>query len=197
MLTERLGDLLGQIEIELEAQLQRLLADGVMPDHINGERHVHLIPGIFDLVVRAARRHGIPFVRAGKDISPGLAGIKHFKPVVLQAGILKYMLLQGMTRLNMNTSEQVLTCPNFASYIFTGRLDLILEQVLAKSYDGATEIMVHPGIPEQSLAVDLGNSGLEHYLKLEDRRRELDACIAARPLASHLDICSFRNLAQR
>jgi predicted glycoside hydrolase/deacetylase ChbG (UPF0249 family) len=193
---QRSGDLLVQIEIELEAQLQKLLADGVVPDHINSERHVHLIPGIFDKVILAAKRHGIPFVRAGNDISPSLLSIKHFKPAILSGGLLKFILLQGLTYLNKGKRQQVRYCNNFASYIFTGRLDLILKQVLAKSPEGVTEIMVHPGIPEESLDVNLGNPGLEHYLALEDRRRELNACIEASSLAQQLELCSFRALAQ-
>lgn len=194
---QRSSDLLTQIEFELEAQLQKLLADGVVPDHINSERHVHLIPGIFDKVVLAAKRHGIPFVRAGKDLGPGLVGIEHFKPVVLHGGILKFILLQGLTQLNKDKHQQVRFCDNFASYIFTGRLDLILKQILAKAPEGTTEVMVHPGIPEESLDVNLGNQGLEHYLTLEDRRRELNACIEASSLTQQLDLCSFRTLAQR
>ena len=193
---QRSGDLLAQIEIELEAQIQKLLADGIVPDHINSERHVHLIPGIFDKVIQAAKRHGIPFVRAGNDISPGLLGIEHFKPAILRGGLLKFMLLQGLTYLNREKRQQIRFCDNFASYIFTGRLDLVLERILVDTTQGVTEIMVHPGIPEESLDLDLGNSGLEHYLTLEDRRRELNACIEARSLTQQLIFCSFRTLAK-
>ena len=124
-------------------------------------------------------------------------GIKHFKPAVLHGGILKFILLQGLTQLNKDKHQQVRYCDNFASYIFTGRLDLILKQILAKAPEGTTEVMVHPGIPEESLDVNLGNTGLEHYLTLEDRRRELNACIEARSIAQQLDLCSFQTLAQR
>jgi len=194
---QRRGDLLAQIEIELEAQLQKLLADGVMPDHINSERHVHLIPGIFEIIILAANRHDIPFVRAGNDVSLGFVRIEHFKPVILRGGMLKFVLLQGLTHLNKDKLQQVRSCNNFASYIFTGRLDLVLKQILARVPEGVTEIMVHPGIPEESLNVNLGNPGLEHYLRLEDRRRELNACIEARSLTQGLELCSFRTLAQR
>ena len=194
---QRSGELLTQIEIELEAQLQKLLSDGVTPDHINSERHVHLIPGIFDIVILAAKRHRIPYVRAGNDISLGLLGIKHFKPVFLSGGILKFILLQGLTYINKGKRQQVRFCNNFASYIYTGRLDLVLTQILEKAPEGVTEIMVHPGIPEESLDVILGNPGLEKYLALEDRRRELNACIEARSIAQQLDLRSFQTLAQR
>ena len=194
---QRSGDLLAQIEIELEAQLHKLRDDGVVPDHINSERHVHLIPGIFDKVILAAKQHGIPYVRAGKDLGLGLIGIKHFKPVILSGGILKFVLLQGLTQLNKHKQQQIRFCNNFASYIFTGRLDLVLTKILESAPEGVTEIMVHPGIPEESLNVKLGNPGLEHYLTLEDRRRELNACIEARSIAQQLDLCNFRALAQR
>ena len=199
---QRSSDLLAQIEIELEAQMQRLLTDGVAPDHIDSERQVHFIPGIFELVILAANRHGIPFVRAGNDVSLGFVRIEHFKPVILRGGILKFMLLQGLKhqslrRLKKDTRQQVRFCDNFASFLLTGRLDLVLTQILESAPGGVTEIMVHPGIPEESRNVNLGNPGLEHYLTLEDRRRELNACIEARSLAQDLELCSFRTLAQR
>ena len=158
--------------------------------------HQHPATGV-DQVVLAARRHGIPFVRAGKDLGPDLVGIEHFKLVILHGGLLKFMLLQGLTRLNKNKQQQVSCCENFASYIFTGRLDLILKQILVKAPEGVTEIMVHPGIPEESHDVHLGNPGLEHYLTLEDRRRELNACIEARSNLQNLELYSFKTLAQR
>ena len=194
---KRDGGLLHQIEIELEAQIQRLLADGVMPDHLNSERHVHLIPGIFDIVVEATRRHQIPFVRAGRDLGPSLTRPGHFKPAILHGGILKFLLLQGLTRLDRNSCLKTRHCENFASYIFTGRIDLVLNSILSSKPEGVTEIMVHPGIPEESIDVNLGNPGLEQYLTLEDRRLELDACVAARVLSPGLDLCTFGALAKR
>jgi predicted glycoside hydrolase/deacetylase ChbG (UPF0249 family) len=193
----RSGALLTQIEIELEAQIQKLFSDGVSPDHINSERHVHLIPGIFDKVILAASRHNIPFVRAGSDLGPGLVGFKHFRTTVFNGGILKFMLLQSLTHLNKNNRQQVMFCNHFASYVFTGRLDLILKQVLDMAPDGVTEVMVHPGIPEESRDANLGNPGLENYLTSENRRQELEACVEAKSLVDQLDLCSFRTLALR
>lgn len=193
----RSGALLEQIDIELEAQINKLEDDGICADHINSERHVHLIPGIFERVVRAAQRHDIPFVRGGRDLGPAVARPRHFKPVILQGGLLKYALLQGLTYFNQASRQNnTRVCDNFASYLFTGRLDLVLKQVLTKAPDGITEIMVHPGIPEESHDADLGNSGLEHYLKSADRLSELDACIEARSFAKDIVLRSFRELAR-
>ena len=188
------GDLLDQIEIELEAQIGQLHKDGIQPDHIDSERHVHLIPGIFDRVNLAAKRHGIPFVRAGNDFSLRLIRLAHFRPAVLRGGLVKFVLLQGLTWINRRKNKNINSCDNFASYVFTGHLDLVLRDILEKSPDGVTEIMVHPGVPEDSENVHLANAGLEQYLKLEDRRRELTACQQACKLTEGLNICSFSDL---
>jgi predicted glycoside hydrolase/deacetylase ChbG (UPF0249 family) len=191
------GKLLEQIEIELEAQIQQLHADGIQPDHIDSERHIHLIPGIFDKVVIAANRHGIPFVRAGNDFSMRLVRLTHFKPAVLRGGLIKLALLQGLTSLNRRRHKKFVSCDNFASYVFTGRLDLVLKDILKKPPEGVTEIMVHPGIPEESEDIYLANPGLEQYLKLEDRRLELNACLQARQFVEGLNLASFRSLADQ
>ena len=115
---KRSADLLQQIEVELEAQLERLRADGIRPDHIDSERHVHLIPGIFETVVRAAERHGIPFVRAGNDTSLHLVRLKHLGPVVVHGGFIKFSLLQGLTRRGRRHVQELGSCDNFASYLF-------------------------------------------------------------------------------
>jgi predicted glycoside hydrolase/deacetylase ChbG (UPF0249 family) len=191
------GELLAQIEIELEAQIERLHTDGFKPDHIDSERHVHLIPGIFDKVLNAAERHGIPFVRAGNDFGMSLVRLEHFSPAVLRGGLIKHALLQGLTRLNRRRNKNLNSCDNFASYVFTGRLDMVLKNILQKAPEGVTEIMVHPGIPEESEGVYLANPGLEHYLTLEDRRLELDACLQARQFVEGLNLCCFRSLADQ
>jgi len=123
-----------------------------------------------------------------------LVRLKHFSPAVLRGGFIKLALLQGLTRLNRRLHKNFNSCDNFASYVFTGRLDMVLKDILQKPPEGVTEIMVHPGIPEESNGVYLANPGLEHYLKLEDRRRELDACLQARQFVEGLNLCNFRSL---
>ena len=187
--------LLDQIEFELESQIRKLKSDGIIPDHINGERHVHMIPGIFTRVLEAAKRHHIPYVRAGKDSSYRLIRAKNSRLVFFGGGIVKYLLLNGLTRINGKPIEPVRTAECFASYVFTGRLDLLLPDLLNVKNDGVTEIMVHPGIPDENLNLNLGNPGLEEYLMSEDRRLELNACIEARDIKPLAKLTTFSELA--
>ena len=190
--------LLDQIELELEAQLQRLLSDGVRPDHIDGERHVHLIPAIFDRVVAAAKRNGIEFVRLGRDIGSEHVGAAHTPGLVLGGGFAKSWLLSQLTRLDRRRlGDGILYAEYVASYLYTGRLDLLLAPLLkGPPPDGTLEIMVHPGIPEESRDLALGNPALERYLASDDRRAELEACIAARGMMDGWRLTTFGQLAR-
>jgi predicted glycoside hydrolase/deacetylase ChbG (UPF0249 family) len=190
------SDLLTQIDLELEAQLQRLRADGIRPDHIDGERHVHLIPGIFDLVVAAARRHGVPFVRVGRDIGNRFFSIQDAPGLALRGGFAKSALLSALSvRNRRRLGDGVRSADAVASYLYTGRLDLLLKNLLTASpLSGVVEVMVHPGLPEQSRDVALGNDELERYVGSEDRRRELETCIEARAWIGAWTLTSFGRL---
>ena len=191
------GELLAQVAIELDAQLDRLLADGIRPGHIDGERHVHLIPGIFELVVAAAQRHRVTFVRVGRDIGIRFLRLEHLPGLALHGGFLKSWLLSGLSRRNrLHLGHRVRTVDHVASYLYSGRIDLVAAGLLSRPHEvGVMEVMVHPGIPEESRGIDLGNREFERYLVSKDRRRELDACLAARKGRSGLRLTNFIQLA--
>lgn len=191
--------LLDQIEIEFEAQIQRLISDGIHPDHINGERHVHLIPAIFDRVIVAAKRHGIPFVRLGRDIGRDHLRTGHLAELTLGGGFIKSWLLSFLTSLDRHQlgGGGLAYAENVASYLYTGRLDLLLAPLLkSPPPEGILEIMVHPGLPEESRNLGLGNPEVERYLASEDRRREMKACVAARALVGGWRLTTFGQLAR-
>ncbi len=52
-----------EIESELRAQIERTLAFGIMPDHIDGHQHVHMMPGVFDIALKLAKEYRIPAMR--------------------------------------------------------------------------------------------------------------------------------------
>ena len=200
--TRRDDPLLDQIEMELEAQLQCLAEDGVRIDHIDSERHVHQIPGIFDRVVDAADRHGIPFVRAAPDLGPRLmrAGDLGFALTsggFLKTGLLGWLYWQNRSRRLAALERNVRFTDHFASYLFTGRLDRVMDALSSHGVDGIVEVMVHPGVPEKSRSVSLGNPGLEQYLTHPDRTRELQACQQARSTWDNSTLFTFRELAER
>ena len=48
---------------ELRAQADRLLAHGIIPTHLDSEKHLHHAPGIRSVVIRLAKELGVTYVR--------------------------------------------------------------------------------------------------------------------------------------
>lgn len=196
-LQKRAG-LLDQVEAELEAQIVRLQRDGIAPDHIDGERHVHLIPGIFERVVAAARRHHVPFVRLGREAGRRLSSVREWPALVGGGNFVKSSLLSALSERNRGLlTNGVRSADYFASYLYSGRPELFLSRLLDGSpWSGITEVMVHPGLPEESAGVALGNAELERYLVSEQRRTELRACLDASGRLGAWKPTTFRKLAE-
>lgn len=173
--------LAAQIRHELVEQLGQLTAHGIRPDHVDGERHIHLVPGVFGIVAEVAEEHGIPFVRAGREAGYRYLRVAHVAGVAARGGFVKSALLSSLARSARGRLGSRRTADHLASFLHTGRGDLLLHRVLATPPVAAvTEVMVHPGVPGESRHVDVRNRELERYLTSPDRRLELDACLAAR-----------------
>lgn len=57
-----------QLEREIVAQLDALVAGGVPPTHLDSHRHVHKLPQVVEALKRALPRFGITRVRAVQDV---------------------------------------------------------------------------------------------------------------------------------
>ena len=114
-----------------------------------------------------------------------------------RGGFLKWWLIGTLSRRARSSSGDLRSAEQVASYLYSGRLDLLLRQLLhADALPGVTEVMVHPGVPEESRSLSLGNAELERYVASEDRRREMHACIEARQWTGAWTLTNFRRLAR-
>ena len=68
------------LEKELSLQIERLLGAGFQVTHADGHQHLHLVPGVSDLVVKLCARYRIPFVRipVGDRFSPVCLAMRVF-----------------------------------------------------------------------------------------------------------------------
>lgn len=51
-------------EAELRAQIEKILAAGLHPTHLDSHKHTHIVPQVFRAVVRLAHEFSIPYVRS-------------------------------------------------------------------------------------------------------------------------------------
>jgi predicted glycoside hydrolase/deacetylase ChbG (UPF0249 family) len=113
---------------ELRAQIEKILAAGIRPTHLDSHKHTHIAPKVFRVVVRLAQEFGIPFVRLPLDTTlPAVAVLRPFYA----------RLARGY---------DVRMTDHFMGFRLTGRLN---ERTLASAIellpDGTTEFMCHPG----------------------------------------------------
>ena len=54
---------IGEIELELQTQIEKALNGGLKPDHLDSHMHFHAVPALAELVNNLASSYGIPTVR--------------------------------------------------------------------------------------------------------------------------------------
>src|SRR5262249_6249982 len=105
-------------------------------------------------------------------------------------------VLTTLSRRDRRRIDGIRSADRFASYLYSGRPELFLPKLLGRPVDGVTEVMVHPGHPEGSRSATLGNRELERYVASDDRRRELQPCIDARPVPRGWTLTNYATLAR-
>lgn len=154
----RRSQLLHEIELEWDAQIQKVLGVGIEPTHLDGHRHVQMLPGLFEIVLRLAKRHGIAAVRISHEESSLRtalsAGAKQKGSVVMKQGV----QARGLKLLAPDAREQaeragIAAADYFCGIAQTGELTregvLRLLELLP---EGTTELMCHPGYVDAALA---------------------------------------------
>lgn len=61
-----------EIERELSAQIEKVQRADIRVTHLDGHKHVHMLPGILPVVLRVAQRYGIPAMRWAVEHPPGV-----------------------------------------------------------------------------------------------------------------------------
>ena len=64
---------LSDIEFELRAQIKKVIRAGIRPTHLDGHKHVHVLPPVSEVVIRLAKEFRIPAVRCPVEQNPAAA----------------------------------------------------------------------------------------------------------------------------
>jgi len=130
------------IEAELEAQVDAVIASGIRPSHVDSHHHVHTQWPVATIVMRVARRHGIPAIRLNRNCGPGIGVAKRAYKSILNARFARAGL--AATRF-FGSAQDVMSLAAFS---------------------GPVEIMVHPSLDAEGRLVDLtdGSRPLEDVL---------------------------------
>jgi hopanoid biosynthesis associated protein HpnK len=145
-----------EVEKEWDAQIQKVRASGIRPTHLDGHKHVQMLPGLFVVALRLAKRHGIEAVRVSHEASSlrsALLNGKESSGVALKQGVQArgLKLLAGNAR-RMAERAGIATADYFCGIAQTGVLTKTGVQRLLNSLpEGTTELMCHPGYLDEEL----------------------------------------------
>lgn len=112
---------------ELRAQIQKILAAGIRPTHLDSHKHTHLLPGVFRAVVRLAQEFSIPYVRRP------LPSVQYYRRIAQASGVRMTDHLLGF-RLTGTLTEDTLAA------------------AIERLPEGETEFLCHPGLLGPELA---------------------------------------------
>ena len=139
-----------QIKEEMEAQINKCIAAGIRPKFINSHQHLHLLPGILDVVISLAKKYGIFYVRIVHE--PFRTNGSIFR--MAQLCFLRFLSRMAKKKIIQNG----LKCNDFfVGFINAGNLsidDINLAKKLQNKYPNKfIELGCHPGF-ESSVMVE-------------------------------------------
>jgi chitin disaccharide deacetylase len=152
----------GDIDVyrELRAQIEKILAAGLLPTHLDSHKHTHVVPKVFRAVVRLAHEFGIPNVRLPLDTTLPVPDIS------------RRLLRRYYARLAREYNVRM--TDHFIGFRMTGSLtESSFTAALRLLRDGITEFMCHPGY--------LGSELKSAATRLKESRvLELEALVSPR-----------------
>jgi chitin disaccharide deacetylase len=188
---------LREIELELRAQIAKVLRAGIAPTHLDGHKHVHVLPGISEIVIRLAQEFAIPSVRCPVEESP-LARLphclRHGQTGVLRQCVAGRAVSWYARRFRLKLTQARVNYPrHFYGLSQTGILNVEeLEAILRGLPEGASELMCHPGYADALLAKTgtrlLAEREIECQALMSDQARDL-------AMSEGIQLVSYREFA--
>lgn len=174
-----------EIEIELRSQIAKVMGAGIRPTHLDGHKHVHLLPVVSQIVIRLAREFSIPCIRCPREIFPNLLTL--LRGANPRTAVLKqYLVAFAVSDFAFGFAEELakaglLFPTHFYGLSQTGFLhERAVLDILGGLPEGVIELMCHPGY----LDGDLVDSGTR---LLEQREVEIRAMTAPRVMRLVVD----------
>jgi chitin disaccharide deacetylase len=146
-----------EVEQEWDAQISKLRDSGIEPSHLDGHKHVHMLPGLFEVALRLAKKHGIRAIRVAHEESKlrsalSSAGDPNTGVVWKQGVQARGLKLLARDAREMADHAGLVTTDYFCGIAQTGVLRREgVERLLSILPEGTTELLCHPGYADEQL----------------------------------------------
>ncbi|HYK40310.1 MAG TPA: ChbG/HpnK family deacetylase, partial [Candidatus Eremiobacteraceae bacterium] len=149
---------LAEVEHEWDAQISKIRRAGISPTHLDGHKHVHMLPGLFSIALKLAKKHSIAAIRIALEASGLRAALSgrdspsastEFKQGVQARGL---KLLARDAR-KLADKAGIESADYFCGISQTGVMTHFgVLNLLENLPEGTTELMCHPGYFDKDLA---------------------------------------------
>jgi len=148
---------LDEVETEWDAQIRKVRDFGISPTHVDGHKHIQMLPGLFEVALRLAKKHAIRAIRVAHEESRLRAllasgGEQKTATALKQGAQARGLKLLARDARDLADHAGLSTTDYFCGIAQTGMLTHEgVENLLNHLPDGTTEFMCHPGYADRAL----------------------------------------------
>ena len=144
------------LEKEIEAQFKKLSGAGIRVIHVNSHQHLHILPGILNIVMANCRKYGVRFIRLPYSRPARHWLFADWHRVILQIAVNLLCALNA----NKIRAAGLRTCDNTTGVLYSGRMgSTALRRFVSSLKIGKSEIIFHPGRVDEELLFLYGHWG--------------------------------------
>jgi len=136
---------LSDIEKELRAQVQRCREAGIAIQFLNSHQHLHLLPGIMNVVIRLAKEFHIPYIRVVKEPISGRPGSLSRKLQALILKLLSWRAIPHIRAAHLQHNEV------FVGFLNAGTITQEDINIAKLHAHASVELNCHPGHEDSDL----------------------------------------------
>ena len=141
------------LEASIRSQIELAVGTGLNISHIDGHKHVHVIPAVLSILRRVAPEYGIRALRTMNARTPNLWSLLRHNPKSRATVLKQYVFACGARITWKFSSKQPAAGPrHFYGITETGLLDLTaFRAIILDLSPGIHEVMCHPGYVDAEL----------------------------------------------
>jgi len=187
---------LQELELECGAQIRRALDRGLKIDHLDSEKHIHLLGGVYPAVVRSMQKYAIDKVRNINEY-PYLYSLGKQDCLFRPGSFLKASVLQllSSSKKKINSEYSIKTADYSFGIFHTGRMTADKYMKLFSNLkEGVTEVICHPGYINGEWSA--GPLSRQKYYINGARQAELSGLAGLKELSrqNKIDLINYREL---
>lgn len=191
------------LETDFEHQIKKLIKDKVHPDHLDSDKHVHMIPAIFEITCRLAKKYKINHVRLSKE-KINLSYIIKNMSLTAVKNLSKLVLLSFFSKRNQRILKKygVYSPDAFYGILHSNEMNIdnfieTLNHALKQNYK-TVEILSHPAYTKDKRDIHFISEFMKKYSQLKNREIETETLLDHKLMdfiqTNNIQLTNFRKI---